>query len=176
MPFHPCRVPGDLPRSIYIIYGIWEQIYNNSVKIYTRTTNLRLGAAPWRCAGPGGRTMITSYRVHQDQIRHLKQFLKIIYSARPAPAAREGEDEPSVPAEEGRSRQEPVQPSPPVSDADAWSEASSMVGTVLVQAEPDGNPGPVPRCRRCGYSYPLMDYFYTQKTGLCIPCWEENGI
>jgi len=29
------------------------------------------------------------------------------------------------------------------------------------------------RCFRCGIDFPVADFFYTQKSGLCIDCWEE---
>ena len=28
------------------------------------------------------------------------------------------------------------------------------------------------RCFRCGVDFPVADFFYTQKSGLCIDCWE----
>jgi hypothetical protein len=29
------------------------------------------------------------------------------------------------------------------------------------------------RCFRCGVTFPVADFYYTQKSGLCIDCWEE---
>ena len=48
----------------------------------------------------------------------------------------------------------------------------------LRQDPPNLPPPPVPvmRCLRCNTRIPEMDYLYTKKTGLCIPCWEEQVV
>jgi hypothetical protein len=35
---------------------------------------------------------------------------------------------------------------------------------------------PAMQCIECNDRFPLMDYLYTKKTGLCIRCWEEKEI
>jgi hypothetical protein len=30
------------------------------------------------------------------------------------------------------------------------------------------------KCFRCGDAFPLLDFQYTKKSGLCIPCWEAR--
>ena len=58
---------------------------------------------------------------------------------------------------------------------DAWSETTSMPDSEgILQSGEQGNS--VLRCLLCGDSFPLMDFYYTQKTGLCIVCWERNVI
>ncbi|HTY52907.1 MAG TPA: hypothetical protein VMB35_06910 [Methanomicrobiales archaeon] len=59
---------------------------------------------------------------------------------------------------------------------DHWSEVASMADTGSVALAGGRVPASLNRCRRCGDIFPLLDFYYTQKTGLCIPCWEENAI
>ena len=33
---------------------------------------------------------------------------------------------------------------------------------------------PAIRCLRCGDAFPVTDFLYTKKTGLCILCWEAK--
>jgi hypothetical protein len=35
---------------------------------------------------------------------------------------------------------------------------------------------PMPKCIRCGSLISPMDFLYTEKTGLCIPCWELQDV
>jgi len=51
-----------------------------------------------------------------------------------------------------------------------------MADTGSVALAGERVPASLNRCRRCGDIFPLLDFYYTQKTGLCIPCREENAI
>jgi hypothetical protein len=123
---------------------------------------------------PGGRTMIRPYRVHQEQIRHLKEYLKVFYSQRPGAKERRSQEYPPALGEEDSIKQGSILGAVTLSSHDAWSEETSMADTgSLLQVREEQNT-PVLRCRQCGERFPLLDFYYTQKTSLCIPCWEKN--
>jgi len=115
---------------------------------------------------PGGITMNEPYRVHQEHIRRLKKYLKVIYSQRSgAKDWRIPEHSPVSPGENAGMPLPSQGETPPV---------SSTVETGEVPPAGERRHKFPIRCRQCGEGYPLLDYYYTKKTGLCIPCWEEN--
>jgi hypothetical protein len=50
-------------------------------------------------------------------------------------------------------------------------QTDSFPGTIA-----PGHTGPVMWCRRCGEGFPVLDFLYTKKTGLCISCWEAKVV
>ena len=120
--------------------------------------------------------MITTYRVHQEHLARLRDSLRRIYS-------RPQGGKPGIPQKPSPLSAEGTGPAPgPAIDAgglpfhDAWSETTSMADTADLFRSMEGLKIPVLRCRRCGESFPPSDFLYTQKTGLCILCWEGEVI
>lgn len=117
---------------------------------------------------PGGRTMIRPYRVHEEQISHLKEYLKVFCSQRSGTKGRRVPGHPLMSHAKESTK--------PVSTGDEKPELSSVADTEAVLLAGEGPGTSVIRCDKCGERFPLMDFYYTQKTGLCIPCWEKNII
>jgi hypothetical protein len=44
---------------------------------------------------------------------------------------------------------------------------------LLPRMETPGRAVTAVRCFRCGVDFPVADFLYTKKSGLCIDCWEE---
>ncbi len=99
--------------------------------------------------------MFSSSRIHQEQIRNVAQSLKAPYLMRKADSCVSGTTTTST----QRKRPEP----------------GSTV-TIQCQRSPGLPPSPAMRCPRCSARVPEMDFLYTQKTGLCIPCWEKQEV
>jgi hypothetical protein len=49
-------------------------------------------------------------------------------------------------------------------------------GNTSPSREFSGHQVPAIRCFRCGEKFPVTDFYYTKKSGLCIPCWEVKGV
>ena len=117
--------------------------------------------------------IVRSYRVHQEQIRFLKDCLKIRYGRKPRTKERGIQGDPPASGREEGVPRETVLPSAPLSPADG----NQAISAVREKGEDLREGVDFPhRCRECGEPYPLMDHHYTQETGLCIACWEEHVI
>ena len=131
-----------------------------------------------RCL-PGGIPMLKSYRIHQEQIENVRKNLIDIYRTRlvdPQPASRPGRGRP-------RSKSGATAP-------ESRSQAGKIIwGTGAVKGPvtdmpTDGFPGnalsgpkvPAMRCSGCSSYFPVSDFLYTKKSGLCISCWEEKVV
>jgi formylmethanofuran dehydrogenase subunit E len=107
------------------------------------------------CAGQV-RRILTSYGVHHEQIKRLNESMRGLYSLRPDRKQRSTQGH-----------------------ASASREQDSM--TLLADAS-ENLPGrarqkiTAMRCHRCGEEFPLLDFHYTKKSGLCIPCWETKVV
>jgi hypothetical protein len=124
--------------------------------------------------------MFKPYRIHQEQIESINRTLKNLYHVRRA--------EPRVIIDHkfrtGTTPTVQSQAGPVISAEFRVSpHRESCVDTV-----PD-NPDekrpvsrnylkrrttPAIRCFRCGDEFPVTDFYYTKKTGLCISCWETK--
>ena len=91
--------------------------------------------------------MISSYRIHQEQIKKVEQSLK-------APYQRYSADTRGI-----------------------KSSGRDAVRTKQTQQDPPHLPPPpfpALRCVQCHKRIHEMDYHYTEHTGLCITCWEAQ--
>jgi len=92
--------------------------------------------------------MISSYRIHQEQILRVAENLNAPFQKKNSRIAVISEKPKKAPK-----RPVPAPHSLPV-----------------VQVLP---PAAMVRCSKCNAGIPAMDYLYTQQSGLCISCWEE---
>jgi len=109
--------------------------------------------------------MIGSYRIHNEQIKKVEQSLKAPYLRhRVGPCIHE--DSGIVMMQIKR----------PENIAPIQRQKSCDYDRDLRQDPPTlpPSPGSATRCFRCNTRIHEMDYLYTKKTGLCIPCWEEQ--
>jgi|GEM_PF-4515445 hypothetical protein len=120
--------------------------------------------------------MLAKYRIPQGRLRHLNDYLRIVYSQRSDSKEQYARGQMSFYVPENS-----VTPGPGMRTATlpydekvcgvAHSAGREDVPTIREVHYTVAIP-----CRRCGEQYPLSDFYYTKKTGLCIPCWEEKGI
>jgi hypothetical protein len=123
--------------------------------------------------------MLKSYRIHQEQIENVRKNLIDIYNTPlvdPQPAGRPGR---------GRPRSKSG-----AKDPESRSRAGKIVwGTGAVKGPvtdmpAEGFPGnalsgprvPAMLCPACSSYFPVSDFLYTKKSGLCISCWEEKVV
>jgi hypothetical protein len=109
------------------------------------------------------RRILTSYGVHHEQIQHLNESLKVMYSQRGYRKPQSTQGCISVYREQSAIS--------PGAQGTRTSRAHEN-GTDLPAWE--GPKIPAMRCRQCGEQFPVLDFYYTKKTGLCIPCWEAK--
>jgi hypothetical protein len=115
------------------------------------------------------------YKIHQEQIENVKRTLKEFCQTRqpePSPAGRTGMLKPVL--EKGiinRVRRSRVRNT-------VWETGlekgpvTDMPADMSPGTEAQGHTATVIRCFRCGDGFPVSDFQYTKKTGLCISCWE----
>ncbi len=123
--------------------------------------------------------MISSSRTHEDQIRKVTQNLNAPFQIRKAESGRYDR---SI---TGRTQSTESQPagSHPVRQQEFLDTDQERDDAVpdddqeLLDSDPLSRPMASQRqCIRCSARIPAMDFLYTKKTGLCIPCWEEQEI
>src|SRR5208337_1678495 len=123
---------------------------------------VRQQSALRECAGQV-RRILTSYGVHHEQIQRLNESMRDMYSQRgnTKPLSTQG-------CLSMYREQNTIQPG---------SRGTQAVSLSETGADPRAGKGPkVPaiRCRQCGEQFPVLDFHYTKKSGLCIPCWESK--
>jgi hypothetical protein len=126
---------------------------------------------------PGAIPVISTYRIHHEQIKKVEQSLKAPYRRRLA--------DPCIHQTPGMAMMQVIRPEPentvPIQRQKSYANDRNNVPGAkgmkrdLRQDPPNVPPPPVPamRCLRCKTRMPEIDYLYTKKTGLCITCWEE---
>ena len=120
--------------------------------------------------------MIRSYRIHQEQIKKVEQSLKapyLIHKAESCMHETSNRAGTQIKRPEHTAVTRPMQrqkfPGPCWKTSDRESDDKRELRLF---------PPPLPaiRCIRCRACMPMMDFLYTKKTGLCIPCWEEQEV
>ena len=114
--------------------------------------------------------MIRSNRIHEEQIRKVAQNLNAPFYVR---TGRPGSFGPSEAVRSGTRHRDPR----PASGNQDQGGTGITPGGTPVPEKPDLTSGPAVHpltCIRCGSRIPALDFLYTQETGMCIPCWEEQ--
>lgn len=114
------------------------------------------------------------YRIHEEQIRILARYYHELYHVRRTPRPTAGTDGSQA---DGQNLSAIRRTNPLI--------RRRLGESVIVEEEPvmqlrgasseektSRSPFFAVRCCRCGIAFPLADFLYTQKTGLCIDCWE----
>ena len=124
---------------------------------------------------PGGIHVLKSYKIHEEQIAHVARDLKELCHKR-----RDAKSSGCSDTENGKQKNETAGSSQHLRIRKTIWETGPVEGPVM-----DGKNNLVPkmetpgrivtaiRCFRCGVDFPVADYLYTKKSGLCIDCWEE---
>ena len=99
--------------------------------------------------------MLSSYRIHQEQLKRVEQGLRAPYQRRSAGT--------------GLSLGLVVQDKRPVPCSTRKNQRRKTTGVLTLENEES-----VVRCSQCNARIPEMDFLYTNKSGLCIPCWEAQ--
>jgi|WetSurMetagenome_2_1015567.scaffolds.fasta_scaffold33774_4 hypothetical protein len=124
--------------------------------------------------------MLKSYKMHEAQLAGIAQSMKELYHMR------RPESSPST-----TTRFQASMPSRKDCPANAAPGAGSRIPRMADSGEDrisrqgyQNRPAsrntsaeftlPVIRCSRCGDDFPVTDFLYTKKTGLCIACWEAT--
>jgi hypothetical protein len=128
---------------------------------------------------PGEVPLLKGYRIHEEQIRNVARNLKELYHVQ-----RPGLQSPGR-AGMGNVIQTKGKTGSPLRvrvRKTVW-ETGSAEGSIpesqnnlLPEMENPGRTVTAIRCYRCGVDFPVADYLYTKKSGLCIDCWEEMVI
>jgi hypothetical protein len=122
---------------------------------------------------------LKGYRIHEDQVRNVARHFREMYHIRrtrgsggkkergadtcPGGTVSAG----ALSQDSGGTRwvtgtiQGPLIYSPG-EETPSWKSPGSLVRAI--------------RCSRCGTLFPLADFLYTRKSGLCIDCWEAQVI
>jgi hypothetical protein len=123
--------------------------------------------------------VLKGYRIHEEQIRNVARNFRELYHARRPdlqPAGRTGRGDVKQPNRKTGSASR-VQVGKTVWETGPM-EGSGAEGqdNLLLEMETPGRTISAIRCYRCGVDFPVADYLYTKKSGLCIDCWEEMVI
>ncbi len=122
--------------------------------------------------------MLKGYKIHQEQIENVARTLReSTQRMRPDPltVGRTGKRKPVL--------------NGGITSSTARSPSTTVWGTGAVKGpvtdvqnntpyemEMPGFSVPAIRCFRCGDGFPVTDFLYTKKTGLCISCWETKVV
>ena len=125
---------------------------------------------------PGGIHVLKGYGIHEEQIANVAKNLKELYHTR--------RTDPWPPGSSGKGNENPKKGKAGVVQRlrackTIW-ETGPVEGPVTDHQEAllpimgeHGSTVTAIRCLRCGVNFPVADFHYTNKSGLCIDCWEE---
>ncbi|MGA7627867.1 MAG: hypothetical protein WCC86_07800 [Methanoregula sp.] len=109
--------------------------------------------------------MIGLYRIHQEQIKKVEQSLKAPFQIHKGDT---GTGNPQVKKPE-HMRQKSLS-----GERELGRNVSGNKRVCMDPPTPPSSPVPALRCLRCNTRMPELDFLYTNKSGLCICCWEEQ--
>jgi len=121
---------------------------------------------------------LKGYRIHEEQVRNIAQCFRELYhirrTGRQAPARNKKEPKDTAGSESGAFWAP--------HDGHVWV-TGTVRGPILYSPEENPSswksPGSMKRavrCVQCGIDFPVADFLYTKKSGLCIDCWEKQVI
>jgi hypothetical protein len=121
--------------------------------------------------------MFTTYRTHQEQISSIARTLRDFYYIRRT-AQEERTEIPGMPEKSTAAPARHADGTASASRAAAAPAGARRKDDAARARRPRAKPA-VPavaalRCHQCGESFPVTDFLYTKKSGLCIPCWEMS--
>jgi hypothetical protein len=125
---------------------------------------------------PGGIHVLKGYKIHEEQIAKIARDLKEhCHTRRPDSRLHGCSSKRNEQQKNGKTGSAPrVQVKKTV-----WETGpveNSVVGghrDLFPTMETPLRTAKAIRCFRCGVDFPVADFFYAQKSGLCIDCWEE---
>jgi hypothetical protein len=129
---------------------------------------------------PIGETpVLKGYKIHEEQIRNVARYFQELYQARrPDSLQTRGADIGNEKHTDGKAGSTlPVRVRKTV-----WQtrpvEGSVLEGQndLVPKMETPGHTITAIRCYRCGVDFPVADFLYAKKSGLCIDCWEEMVV
>jgi hypothetical protein len=127
---------------------------------------------------PGGIHVLKSYKIHVEQIAKIAREFKERYHVRRPDSPRSVREEGNVQEQSGKNLSPPrlrvrktIWETGPVKGL-----VSEGPDSLLPKMETPGRTVTAIRCFRCGVDFPVPDFLYTKKSGLCIDCWEEMVI
>ena len=109
--------------------------------------------------------MIGLYRIHQEQIKKVEQSLKAPFQIHKGDTGT-GNSQVKKPE---RMRQKSLS-----GEREHDRNISGNKRVCMDPPTPPSSPVPALRCLRCNTRMPELDFLYTNKSGLCICCWEEQ--
>jgi hypothetical protein len=122
--------------------------------------------------------VLKGYKIHQEQIANVARTLKeSTQRLRPEPLtiAHAGKRKPAT--KSGTTGSAVHSPRNIVWGTGAVKGSVTNVQTDTPPGtEETGQITPAIQCFRCGDGFPVTDFLYTKKTGLCIPCWEAKVV
>jgi formylmethanofuran dehydrogenase subunit E len=113
--------------------------------------------------------MFRSHRIHEEQIKKSAQNLKALYQIRNTGSA--------TTESSGLAVQQAIRPEKS-HGKDRGATGNLSMDNRHIQSPEAFTPPSIParRCKKCNARIPAIDFLYTKKTGLCIPCWEEQVV
>jgi len=125
---------------------------------------------------PGGIHVLKSNKIHEDQIANVTRDLKELYYTR-----RPDSQPPHCSGKGGgKQKNEKTGCAPRLRVRKTIWETGPVEegmmdgkGHLVPKMETPGRTVTAIRCFRCGIDFPVADFLYTKKSGLCIDCWEE---
>jgi hypothetical protein len=138
-----------------------------------------MAALTKKYASAGETPVLKGYRIHEEQIRNVARSFRELYQARRPDSLRAGSaDTGNVRQTEGKTGSAfPVRVQKTV-----WqtrpAEGSVLEGQdyLVPKMETPNRTITAIRCYRCGVDFPVADFLYAKKSGLCIDCWEEMVV
>jgi len=120
--------------------------------------------------------VLKSYKIHEEQIANVAKELKELYYTRrpdswpPGSCGKGNENQKKGKAGiiQRLKVHKTIWETGPVE-----GPATHGQNELLPKMETPGRTVTAIRCFRCGTDFPVADFHYTKKSGLCIDCWEE---
>lgn len=129
-------------------------------------------------AKPGENPVLKGYRIHEDHIRNVaRTFVELYHTRRPhlLPAGHAGKklkqgSETALGTTHTRVSKT-IWGAGPVQEAATHEHDEKNHDPIIP-------PSPITavRCYHCGVNFPVADFLYTKRSGLCIDCWEEMVV
>ncbi len=123
--------------------------------------------------------LLKGYRIHEEQIGNVARHFQELYQARRPDTRQDSRaGTGNVNQTEGKTGtasrmrvRNIVWETSPVEGSETEGQED-----LVPEMETPGRTITAIRCCRCGIDFPVADFLYTKKSGLCIDCWEEMVV